>query len=265
MLDTTRGRSKIDRMRVLFWIHRWTGIIAGLMTLVWFLSGMVVHWYAFVDATDSQRLGGYGTPLTPSELHGIGLPNEAQVGHAIRRTVLHRLAAQLVWETETTLPGPILSNARSGEKRGAVTNAEAAEIAARLIKRPTATAQVSLTKQPDAYYYEQSFRYEFSDQQSLPFPAYRVAFRGSATVYIDPSTGHVAAVVGPRQRFTRLFGTMPHFLNPSLLHGHATLHLVIMVTLLLGALVSGVTGLVYGVWFLRRQLRARASGSGERH
>jgi len=236
------------------------------MTLVWFVSGIVVHWYAFVDATDAQLLGGYGRPLTTSELHGVALPNEAQVGHPLRRSVVHRLATQLVWETETTQPGAVVTDARSGERRAGVTPAEAIEIARGLVRRSPTTAHVRLMAQPDAYYYEQSFRYEFSDQQSLPLPVYRVAFRGTPrmSVYVDSATGRVAAVVGPRQRFTRLFGTMPHFLNPGLLHGHETLHLVIMVTLLAGALVSGVSGMAYGAWFLWRHRRARASGDGER-
>jgi uncharacterized iron-regulated membrane protein len=252
-------------MRYLFAIHRWAGITVGLMALVWFLSGIVVHWYAFADASDAQLLSGYGSPLTSDALRRIRLPTTVELGGPMRRSVLHRLTGQLVWETETDRPDPIITDARSGARRAGVTALEAIAIARAVVQPPATDPEVRLIARPDPYYYEQSFRYEFTDQQQLPFPAYRVLFPATrVAVYVDPSSGRVAAVVGPRQRFTRLFGTLPHFLNPSLLHGHPTLHLALMVTLLVGVFVSGASGLVYGVWFLWRQQRARAFVGGDR-
>jgi uncharacterized iron-regulated membrane protein len=253
-------------MRFLFSIHRWTGIAVGLMAFTWFASGIVVHWYAFVDATEAQLLGGYSFPLDSKELRGVRLPAESAVGAPMRRSVLHRLERQLVWETETGRATATLTDARSGTRRAGVTLVEATAIAGRLVSRPATDAQASVITKPDAYYYEQSFRYEFSDQQSFPLPAYRVVFGGPNPigVYVDPTTGRVAAVVGRRQRLTRLFGTLPHFLNPRFLRGHATLRWVILVVLLLGAFVSGVSGLVYGIWILWRQRRARAPDGPDR-
>lgn len=253
-------------MRVFFVIHRWAGITSGLMAFVWFVSGIVVHWYAFVDATDVQRLRGYGAPLTPAALRGIQLPPEAAAGATVLRAVLHRVAGKLAWETETTRGVPVLIDARSGERRGGVTIAEATAIAQEVVNEQAVPIEATLTASPDAYYYEQSFRYEFTDQETFPLPVYRITFPAPRrlAVYVDPSTGRVVAVVGSRQRMTRLFGTLPHFLNPAFLHGHGTLHLTIMIVLLFGAFVSGASGLTYGVWFLWRQRRARSSEHADR-
>jgi len=235
-------------VRSFFWLHRWTGIYVGIMALVWFASGIVVHWYASPEPTDAEAVRAYGPPLEARELADKA-PPPGIGGQPYRSATIRHRGKRLIWQVRLADGRTGIIDARTDRALGPIDSGEARLVAAPVAGRDPADGLVQLVTHYNELYFHQSY----------PLPVYRVVFQAprAVDIYIDPATASVVAIVGPRQRVTRMFGGIPHFLDVGPLHTHRTAWLVILMTLVTAVLISGLTGLVYGIWLLLKQVRDR--------
>lgn len=59
-MGLTLKRLRIDRLRInrlLYQLHRWTGVAACVLMLLWFISGMVMLFVGYPKLTPWERLG----------------------------------------------------------------------------------------------------------------------------------------------------------------------------------------------------------------
>lgn len=252
-------------MPILFKLHRWLGIMFGLMAFLWFASGIVVHWYKFEEPSDAEFLQGFNPPLEASEIERVAWPPAKRLAREIESAALHHLAGRLVWqirlEGETTpygvasywgYGGSVVLDGITGERQDTLPPGVARDIAARATGASPAEGMVSVVGKKTLFY-----RYG-------PVPAYRVSFRRPhrVDVFVDRVTGEIGAIIGPAERLTRVFGGVPHFVSFPPLNSNRTVYWLLMSSLVAGVLTGAVTGLVYGVLCLWRQGRLAGSSRG---
>lgn len=211
-------------------------------------SGIFLHWYVFIKPTDADVFRAFGAPLSAAELPpGLAPPRGGPDGAALRSATLRHLAGRLVWDLEPASGASAAIDATTGEQLGQITPVDASLIAASVVKASPEDAKATLLNEYDGSYYE----------GDPPLPAYRVSFQRPkrVDVYVDAATGEVMAVVGTRERITLIFGAELHYLKfgPLRLTKYTTLRFIIMGALATAVLVSGVSGLFYGVPLLLRR------------
>jgi hypothetical protein len=136
-------------------------------------------------------------------------------------------------------------DAITGAVRRQIDSRTAVDMAAQLTGRRSDVAAVELRNTQDAFYYS-------AHDREVALPVWRVRFRDASetTVYLDPVTGIPAAVVDNAVRRWRWWRDGLHdFDFPALADRHPLWDIVVLV-LMLGGLVSSVTG----VWLLGRRL-----------
>lgn len=275
-------------MGTLFQIHRWSGLTVGFMALVWFASGIVVHWYEMADPSDEEYLRGHRPWLEPEELAAVDWPVADRLGgEPLAGVALYRLGDRLVWQlrrpgdaagygvgTYWGYGGSGLVDARSGERMPGVSERTAALVAARVMDgggaaadgRPRVVAGSGEGGEGKVESPLEVARLEGHTEfyRYGPLPAFRISFPEARTdVYVAESTGEVGAVIGPRERLTRVFGGMPHFLAFAPVNSSRAVYLVVMGILIAGVVAGAVSGLVYGAWAVGRRRRfGAATGAG---
>lgn len=237
--------------RSLFLVHRWIGISLGIAAFGVLFSGIFLHWYVFIKPTDADVFRAYGAPLLATELpHDLAPPRAGPDGTPVTSATLRHLAGRLVWDLELANGVAAVVDPRKHAQRVQVTPVDASVVAASVVSASAADAHATLLNEYDGVYYE----------GDPPLPAYRVSFRRPrrVDVYLDAATGNVMAVVGWRERITLTLGAELHYLKfgPLRLTRYTTIRFVIMGALATAVLVSGISGLCYGVpLLLRRRLK----------
>ncbi len=232
-------------MSKLYILHRWLGLTAGLMLVVWYGSGLYVHWRALpsVLSVEEQRRT-IGVPFALSEaekdfpeilkVYGDGPAQEVR---------LRRAGSRLIYEVRgIDSPGKVF-DATTGALLSPIGEAFAQEIAQGFMPATAIKASI-LLEMPDAY----SIR--------LSMPVYRITFSDdqSTAVYVDPATASILSRTRTRERLYYVFGSIPHFLNmnlPFLQHNKTVKDGLLFVLNALAGLVV-FSGIAMAAWMIAR-------------
>jgi hypothetical protein len=183
-------------------VHRWLGLTAGLMVLVWYLTGLGLHWRpmpSVLSPEEVSRTQGESFSLT---LASKSFADVLQGRTGVREVLLRRAGSRLVYDVRRMDGTVEILDAQNGRSLLPVNEALARDIAQTLVPRSTIHSAV-LMRGPDAYY---------TNRRQL---AYRVTFDdiGETRVYVGTATASVAARASIQHRLYQHFVNHPHYFS----------------------------------------------------
>lgn len=244
-------------------VHRWIGLVLGVMVFVWFVSGIVMMYYPYPVLTDSEKRALLHTFEPESGLVGFGeayraaLQDYAKRGHPLMRDPessivggrlrlwAGRLVYQLRHQRGYRVKAFTMVDGRTGRVLTPISSQQAAEVAQSVVGRATRLVGVDLLPRGDHYMFYGSYHLE-------EFPVYRVRFADDAAtaVYLGQETANVYGIVDRVTRWTTWTGTVPHWLYFMWLYQHPGLWLWINLLLPSVATIAALTGVILGVYQL---------------
>jgi len=232
-------------LRPLHLAHRWLGIVAGLLILMWFVSGIAMLYVPFPKLTPEERVQ-HLAPLRPAAIRVSpaeaaracpGTPRGARLAMADARPVFHFTGGERacsVW-------------ADTGTPR-AVTPADAIA-AARAFAPGRPVADVARVERDQWTVYT---------SYNAHRPLLRVALDdGDGTaLYVSSRSGEVVVDTTRAERFWNWIGTVPHWLYFTPLRGDDTsLWRQLVLWLPVPAMLAVLAGLALGLQRLRLRRR----------
>lgn len=241
-----RPQRKPFAPRWLVVLHRYFGIVFGLLMLVWFASGIVMLFVRWPEVDDDDRV----RALTPipwtrccafGEDQGVRVVGRAVVEDVAGRPVLRIGAA--VTDLSTGRPLAALSEAEA--RRVAATYAAAFEVRG----RPAGAERIVRDQWTVTGYFDKRrpfWRVDFDDARRTQ-------------IYVSETTGEVAQFTDRPRRILAWLGPIPHWLYPQVLRADVKLWTrVVIWTSLAGAFLT-ITGLYLGVMAWRPRRDAQLS------
>jgi hypothetical protein len=247
-------------------VHRWIGLVLGLLVFVWFASGIVMMYHRYPFLTASRQLAllpGFRPDTTlvgfaaaeqayreAAESHATSSEHHEAVNWARLRVWDGRLVYEL-WMDHGSYPEPLgIVDAHTGKMLTPISAETAARVARAVAGPLPAVEEVALLPRSDHYF--------MGGERKPYFPVYRVRFddADATAVYVSRDRGVTPAVVTRLTRFTTWFGTVPHWLYFMwLYYDRPGLWLWISLILPGVAVVLALTGIVLGTYqlFPRRQ------------
>lgn len=238
--------------RFVFKSHKWLAVAAGLLTLIWFVSGIVMVLPVSIFGAPGP-LNVAGPPGPGYKEIAISIPQaiaavEAGLGREVKVTGVEfrRIAGRLLYRVQTDGAGAHLVDALSGERY--VINESVARELLRLADPAAAGGELTLVRE-----FESDYRYG-------PLPAYRMTMADAlrTNYYIGVETGEVRAT-NTGGRWRAFLAGMHTF---DFLHGIASSRAVRLS--LVGTSVVGTLMTLFGFWILWIQFvnwRARRRAS----
>lgn len=227
--------------------HHYAGLIFGVLLLTWLISGTfsMTPW-AFLQSrsfnAEAQRLrGGY---LHSEELRallgGIVLHPLPSGARRLELTVQDGRPYWLAWKRDGV---PVRLSA-TGFAPASLDEPFLQSAAARL--RPTARVRSqTFIGAPDAYY--------FNHHEARQFPVYRIVYADGERFYLDAVTGELRLAVDSGQKAYRWLFDALHRGDFAALVRMRPLWDLLMLSLLIGATVSALTGTWIGIKRLARR------------
>lgn len=235
-------------MRILLIVHRYLGVVIGLVMALWCLSGFVMMYRGFPAVTPAQRTAAL-RPLDLGQLApGLDLGRTPIDGFRIEmlahRPVLRLAAAQ----------GPQVLDLRNGSPVERIGAAEAAAVATAFATSRGVVVDRSETRLID----QDQWTVEGASHRGL---LYRVAFADPArtVVYVASRTGVVVQATDRGSRLWAWIGAVPHWLYPHALRRHVALWSGVVIWISLAGVFLTATGLYVGVSRIRRGPNGRWS------
>jgi len=236
-------------LRSILFLHRWLGIVIGLMMTIWCLSGFVMMYSGFPALTPEEQLRG----LAPLDLPGAralargGPPADTPIASA---------------RLEMAAGRPVLRITPAG--------AFASQSSIDLVTGHPLEAGSPGRAMAIAGSFAERFGIEGSPQSAVPVtmdqwsvqvaalhqPLYRVEFPAGETLYVG-SDGEVVQQTARAERILGWLGAVPHWLYPTILRQNGALWVQVVIWSSVVGIFLTVTGLWVGISRLRRNRDGR--------
>lgn len=244
--------------RGLYLIHRWLGIVACLLFVLWFVSGLVMMYVRFPALGEAERLAGLpALDLAQAQLgpdqawRAAGLPGWPASRLWLEMMVRADGGAEPVWRTRDAAGRPLTIAATDGRLIESVDVARAAAIAGAFAGgapvRHLETRERDQWTMPNANAFE-ALR-----------PLHRFAVEGGAglELYVSARNGEVVRDSSRFERGWSWLGTLLHYYTYAVLREQPMLwRQTVLWTSGLG-IVAALSGLIVGWWRLRVRRRYR--------
>jgi hypothetical protein len=210
------GRALI---RGLVFLHRWVGLVLGIVMLMWCLSGVVMMYVSYPSMTDAKRL----VALPALVNQPVAFPRRLHDDQPVRR-----------FEVEMAGGQPVISLGRGGGGQ------------------PTPDDMLAVAKgfNPNATFSDVVKVDQWTlDGQSKQGPLYRYDLHDPAKtwLYVSSQNGRAVQIVNAHERFWNWFGAIPHWLYPTFLRQNGKLWVQVVIwTSLVGTFLT-VFGLILGL------------------
>ena len=215
-------------------LHRYVGIVMGLLMLLWFLSGIVMLFVHWPEVTDEERAAGL-PPIAWGRCCTFGDVQEViQVEHA----AVEDLAGRPVLRFDDQV-----LDLATGRPIHQVTGPEAARIA-----RAYAAAHGvgGRPGTPEAIERDQWTVTGYFNKRR-PFHLFHFDDPARTDIYVSAHTGTVSQVVNAREKVLNWLGPIPHWLYPEVLRADTGLWAQVVIwTSIVGTFLT-ITGLYLGV------------------
>jgi len=231
----------------LYIVHRWLGIFACLLFVMWFASGLIMSHVGYPEADPARRTQAL-QPLDWSQvrLDPNGLFSYLHLQRYPRELRLEMLRGEPVYHVIDWDGTRAIVSARSGERVGG-TEPEQALTIAQTYANARAQSQVTILR----------------DQWTVPGgfnawrPLHRVAIDDAAAteVYISAKTGEVVLATTRAQRIWNWLGTVPHWIYFTPLRANQPLWRQVILWTSGPTILLGVTGIWIGILRLRSKYR----------
>jgi len=226
-------------VRALILIHRYLGIVVGLLMVVWCLSGIVMIYSPFPRADDDLRVRSLvpldWSRINPSVLGGL------RASDRFVRFQLEMLAGRAVLRLWPVNEPVRLADAGTGVAIAEVTDGEAIEVATAWL---TSMGRQAVHPRAELVSYDQ-WTVAGATQER---PLYRVKMGDVAAseIYVSSRTGIIVQATKRSSRFWGWVGAVPHWLYPTALRQRPQAwSQVVIWTALAGTLLT-LFGLVIG-------------------
>ncbi len=244
MMTLTLKRLRIDRLRInrlLYQLHRWTGVAACVLMLLWFISGMVMLFVGYPKLTPWERLGALPALASTLSPACCRLPLvQATMPADAREIVLTTVAGAPVyrvrdggarWRAFDAINGKLLPPA----------SAATALVSARAFV-PGAAAHYTGLLQED--------RWTHSRSLDLHRPLHQVQMTDAAQtmLYLSSATGEVVLDAPRDQRLWNFVGAWLHWVYPLRNHSTDPVWNWIIIIASAVATLTALTGTVAGIW-----------------
>ena len=250
-----RARRQGGPLRGLFVLHRWTGVVIGVVMTLWCLTGFVMLFVDYPRLLPAEQLLGLSSLHLPvdSNWGRISLaPNtalasarlEMVAGRPVLRVVPEKGDGRAIWQMRAS---PLSYDLGSGAPLAPLSRKDLGKVATEFGRNVGIEGPVAaITPISVDQWTVQAFR--------ANRPLYRIDYADAAgsTAYIAGLTGEVVQKTTRFQRFWGWLGAVPHWLYPTVLRQNpATWSQVVIWTSLTGCFLT-ITGIWIGISRLRR-------------
>jgi hypothetical protein len=240
-------------MRIVLLVHRYLGVLVGLLMVLWCLSGFVMMYQGYPRLTPADRLQG----LAPLRLDAAAdttasrpLPDEA----VLRGFRIEMLAGRPVLLAQEGFSAARLIDLQSGRRIERVDSAAALKVAAdyaaghALAARPVDLGLIN----------DDQWTVEGAARRG---PVYHIRLNDPAgtELYVAARTGEAVQVTTRRTRFWSYLGAVPHWLYLTTLRRNAALWDQIVVWTSLAGVFLTLVGAYIGIARFRRYPTGRWS------
>jgi uncharacterized iron-regulated membrane protein len=245
-------RVKARLIRFLFGLHRWSGVVLGLLMLMWCVTGFVMM-YAPYPATSSngvdlrlQALAPIVLPENAAPPPADAIPSDVEISSARIEMLANRPALYLGWTG-----GKGVFDLSTGAPIAKVDEAEALTIARTWIARHQLTGDPSIKQLSE----RDEFNVAGYFNSARPFWQVRLNDADQTMLYVSAKTGEVRQRTTASLRFWSWLGAIPHWLYFTELRKDAKLWTDVVIWTSLAGCFLTLLGLFVGL----RQFRRRKS------
>jgi uncharacterized iron-regulated membrane protein len=240
-------------IRFLFGLHRWMGVVLGLLMLMWCLSGIVMIWQPYPSMRDGRhdlRVEGLA-PIALPATTALPPADIAKPDAKLRSARIEMMADRPVLRLAVQGGGGVY-DLTTGAKIETIAEPEALAIAATYAKQHGIDAKPSLKRirdKPDEF--------TVSGEINAPPPLYEIRLNDAAgtLLYISAKTGQVRQRTTSAVRVWSWLGPIPHWLYFVELRKNGKLWTDVIIWTSLAGCFLTVLGLFVGL----RQFRRRHS------
>ena len=240
--------------RALFLVHRYVGLVMGLLMAAWCLSGVVMMYVGYPALAPAQRIAAL-TPLSFNDVREIDPAKTSLTGIPIESFEIEMLKDHPVLRLFDSFGPVAIVDLVTGGVLTEISADDSRKIAATFFGLPSEAARNLLVTQLGRD------QWTVSGEFDADRPLFRVE-RGDPNgteIYVSSSTGKVVQETTRWQRGWNWVGSVPHWLYFTELRRDPGVWTdVIIFTSLLGVFLT-VTGLYYGVLQIRLRKSARWS------
>jgi len=251
----TNGSRSPYRKPMLRW-HHWLGLIFGLLSFTWILSGLL--------SVNPWKVFDGGAPRPAS--YKLELPRDTATGSVSRALADFHAAGLEARELEWLgFDGQTYVQARDGQGNSlllawntreapqAALDLAALEAGGRRLLPQAALAKATLQQDYDWHYYRRA-PHSMSGHMEKPLPVLRLEFDDSAHtwLYLDPRNGALVQRLDDRLRLKRWLFALFHSWDWLPLLQHRPLWDALLIVASLGGLLLSLSGLVLGYRRLAR-------------
>jgi hypothetical protein len=231
--------------RVLVYTHRWLGIPAGVLFVVWFVSGMVLMYARMPELGEVERLSRLAE-INPSFIRALPLTGDGE----ITRLTIGTLEGRPLYRA-ITREGTVLSFADTGDPVPHVDAAQALRIARQFVSNVSDVRYDARLADAD--------QWSFGVRGRMPMHRIAVQDAAGTRLYVTENGGDVVLKTTASGRFWGSVGAVPHWLYFAPFRRNASLWNQTIVWLSIAGTVLCVVGIAWGAWRLapRRGYRLR--------
>jgi PepSY-associated TM region len=223
----------------LYLIHRWIGIGACLLFLIWFLSGLVMVYVPYPSLTARERLA--GLPAIDWSVVRIG-PAEVQRAAGLaappESVALEMTADDAVWRV-TPRQGPqVTLSAATGERLESFDSQRAARTAGAFGQSRVVEVE---TLDQDQWTVAGGF------DAHRPLHRVRLEGRERRDLYVSSTTGAVVQDTDANERFWNWLGSVPHWIYPTILRQNQPAWRQVVIWVSGPCILVAITGIWIGI------------------
>jgi uncharacterized iron-regulated membrane protein len=234
-------------VRTLFAIHRYLGIVVGLLMVMWCVSGIVMMYVPYPQLSEAARV----EHLRPLDWQrccstaGLAVPGDV----AAEKAQLEMLGTTLVLRWREADRRWRMTDAATGRPIGGISQAQARNVA-------QAYGDPGIQPRLLGLIDHDQWTIQGAGGQDRPLFQFSLGDPRGTELYVSSVTGKAIQITTSRERFWNWLGAVPHWIYFSRLRQHPELWSSVVVwTSTIGCFLT-ITGLCIGI----RQLRPRAHG-----
>lgn len=241
--------------RSLIAVHRWLGVIASLLLVIWFASAIGMMYWDFPSVTAADRLA-HATSLDASQVRLSPQAAHTKVASGgsdptDTHILLNTFNGRPVYRVRTGRRETVVY-ADTGQLRAEVSPDEMRQLASVWTLQSAAAARVEQLRDVDQWTVQGQFR-------NLQ-PLWKYSWPDGQQVYVSQSTGDVVQYTTSRSRLYAYLGPIPHWLYFTPLRNNPPQWSAFVIWSSAVGSIAALLGIIVAVWSYSPSKRYRPAG-----
>lgn len=237
-------------IRLLFLLHRYLGIVVGLVMLIWTVSGIIMMYKVYPELDQWQKLGLLQNLDTDSCCQLPASP--AMRSERFSEARIEMLANVPVLRLDSTDRGMLTYSLVDGQRMEPLDQQQAAGLAEDFVARRYPDNRYAF----DAQIHNDQWTVYGAYNPLRPLYRYTLDDQAGTQFYLSSQSGEVIQITTREQRVWGYLGAVIHWLYPTVLRQHTVLWTQVVIWLTILGIFLTATGLYIGI----RQYRNRSNG-----